>query len=69
MSMPNFKACRYCKPPKRQPGCHATCKEYLDEKAAWEEEKKKRDAEREREGFLTYIEQKREIRMNKGKRR
>jgi len=22
--------CRYCTPPKRQEGCHGTCKEYID---------------------------------------
>ena len=25
--------CRYCKPPKRTPTCHATCPEYIEQKA------------------------------------
>lgn len=25
--------CRYCTPPKRQEGCHGTCKEYIDYRA------------------------------------
>lgn len=36
--------CKDCVPPKRHSGCHATCKEYLDEKAQFEEDKKKAKA-------------------------
>ena len=32
--------CQGCVPPKRHVGCHATCKEYIEDKKAWEEEKK-----------------------------
>lgn len=28
--------CKYCKPPKRNQNCHATCKEYKDAKAEHE---------------------------------
>lgn len=33
--------CKDCVPPKRHGGCHATCKEYKDEKAQYEEDKRK----------------------------
>lgn len=28
-----IKCCHYCVAPKRHPGCHGTCPEYLEEKA------------------------------------
>ena len=28
----NCKCCKNCVPPKRQPGCHGHCEEYLSEK-------------------------------------
>jgi hypothetical protein len=33
----HFQACHKCVAPKRFPGCHDVCKEYADEKAAYEE--------------------------------
>lgn len=33
--------CKNCVPPKRHLNCHATCKEYIDAKAQFEENKKK----------------------------
>ena len=38
--------CKDCIPPKRKPGCHAACEEYLKEKAQFEEDKKKIKANR-----------------------
>lgn len=35
-----IKCCKGCVSPKRHPGCHATCKEYIKEKAEYEEKKK-----------------------------
>lgn len=35
-----IKCCKECVAPKRHPGCHGVCPEYLYEKALWEEEKK-----------------------------
>ena len=35
----SFNACRYCVAPKRHPGCHDTCMEYLMEKAVHETKK------------------------------
>lgn len=35
-----IKCCKDCVAPKRRPGCHGVCPEYLYEKALWEEEKK-----------------------------
>ena len=34
-----FECCMECKPPKRQPGCHGTCKEYKDARAAYDRAK------------------------------
>lgn len=39
--MAGIRCCKGCIPPKRYPGCHAVCKEYLAEKAKWEEDKEK----------------------------
>lgn len=39
-------SCRYCTAPKRQPGCHGTCPEYLKEKAEYNERKEQFDKER-----------------------
>lgn len=33
-----FECCKGCVAPKRHVGCHSTCKEYLDDKAAYDEE-------------------------------
>lgn len=35
-----IKCCKDCIAPKRHPGCHDVCPEYIHEKALWEEEKK-----------------------------
>lgn len=35
-----IKCCKDCVAPKRYPGCHGVCPEYIHEKALWEEEKK-----------------------------
>lgn len=37
--------CHWCVPPKRYPGCHGKCKNYLDWKAS---EQEKNDARRKR---------------------
>ena len=39
--MAGIKCCHGCVPPKRHIGCHATCKNYIDEKAQFEKDKKK----------------------------
>ena len=31
--------CKNCVPPKRHPGCHGTCEQYLKEKAEYERQK------------------------------
>jgi hypothetical protein len=36
-----IRCCKSCIAPKRHLGCHATCKEYLDEKAQFEKDKAK----------------------------
>lgn len=37
-----IKCCKDCVPPKRHPGCHSQCPDYLREKAEHEEWKKKK---------------------------
>lgn len=44
----SIKCCKDCVAPKRHPGCHATCKEYIDEKAQLEKDKEKAKAGMER---------------------
>ena len=34
-----IRCCRDCVPPKRHPGCHATCEKYAKEKAEFEKHK------------------------------
>lgn len=46
-----IQCCRYCVAPKRHPGCHDTCKEYLEEKAINDTEKAER-IKREKEERL-----------------
>ena len=38
--------CMGCVSPRRTPGCHDTCKDYIEEKAAFEEQKAAADARR-----------------------
>lgn len=37
--MARFDCCKNCKPPKRSAGCHSTCKEYLADKAEYDDER------------------------------
>lgn len=37
--MKKIECCRNCVPPKRHSGCHATCKEYKEERQEFDEEK------------------------------
>lgn len=37
--MSHIECCRPCVPPKRHPGCHDKCEEYIKEKKHLEEEK------------------------------
>lgn len=32
-----FRCCRMCVPPKRHPGCHAGCAEYIADKKVYNE--------------------------------
>lgn len=41
-----IKCCRYCVAPKRHPGCHGSCSEYLTEKAIYDELKAADDKRR-----------------------
>ena len=43
----SFKSCKYCEPPKRRPGCHAHCPEYLEESAEYRNKKSIADKERD----------------------
>lgn len=31
-----FSSCYRCEPPKRHPGCHATCPEYIEDRKAYD---------------------------------
>ena len=37
---PTIECCHYCVAPKRYPGCHGKCQEYLEEKAEYEKRKR-----------------------------
>lgn len=41
--MQGAECCRYCKPPKRTPGCHGQCPEYKKWRAEYDARKKERD--------------------------
>lgn len=47
-----FDCCKGCVAPKRHVGCHSTCKEYLDDKAAYEDEKNTVKAEKNNRSTL-----------------
>ena len=51
-----IKCCKDCVPPKRHPGCHSQCPDYLREKAEYEEWKKKERAARMSIGPLSNYE-------------
>ena len=36
-----FEECHHCVPPKRQPGCHDRCPDYIKAKAKYDEKRKK----------------------------
>lgn len=44
-----IKCCKDCVPPKRYPGCHSHCPEYIEEKAEYERlkaiDQRKRDVQ------------------------
>ena len=39
-----IQCCNGCVSPKRFPGCHGACEDYIREKAAWDERKAAADA-------------------------
>lgn len=47
-----IKCCRGCVAPKRHPGCHDHCPEYLAEKGDWEARKAEMDAKKRTEQEL-----------------
>lgn len=48
-----IRCCYECVPPKRHPGCHATCEEYLKQKAEHDAYKDRENAERRRQDDVT----------------
>lgn len=48
--------CKDCVPPKRHPGCHGTCDEYLNEKAERERLKDKAREERHKDNVVISVE-------------
>lgn len=50
-----FESCRKCVAPKRHAGCQAECPDYIADNAAWQEERLRIKAEREKEAeMLAY---------------
>ena len=49
-----IKCCEHCVPPKRYPGCGAKCPEYIEEKAADAEKKKKEYQRKKIDGGICY---------------
>ena len=47
-----IRCCYGCVPPKRYPGCHAVCEEYIGENEKHLEEKERRQKEQARMGEL-----------------
>ena len=43
----HFNACYYCKPPRRHPGCHATCPDYAEDKKNYDAIKANAEFERQ----------------------
>ena len=39
--------------PRRKVGCHATCKEYIEQKALIEDERKRRKLDREYDAYMS----------------
>lgn len=64
-----FFCCYKCIPPKRFPGCHARCKEYLKEKQIYEERKKEVDQKRNLENGLVEHEIKFRVKAHKKNRK
>lgn len=50
-----IKCCHGCVPPKRCPGCHGVCPEYLEEKRIHEEEREARRIYQEQQN-IAYLE-------------
>lgn len=63
--MGKISCCYKCEPPKRHPGCHATCEEYIRQKEEWEAIKEKYQAERLKEIDLTHYDVERHDRVKK----
>lgn len=49
----SIKCCKGCTPPKRYPGCHSHCPEYIAEKALHDKQKADVDRQRNIEAGLT----------------
>lgn len=47
-----IKCCQFCVAPKRYPGCHGSCQEYLKEKAEYDERKAQADKQRKVKGDI-----------------
>ena len=42
-----FECCHQCHPPKRYPGCHSDCPEYLKDKAEYDKRKAAEDEKKQ----------------------
>ena len=53
--MNTIECCKNCIAPKRHLGCHAECPEYIGEKAAYEEKRKKAFQKKEMESAVKGV--------------
>lgn len=67
MGSVNDNPCRYCTPPKRQEGCHGTCKEYIDYRVNVDAKAKKKRQENAADAVLAENSRKRKIRYHRRK--
>lgn len=63
-----IKCCRFCVAPKRYPGCHSTCPEYLKERAEYDERKAEADRIKAAQSAIYGARTAKVIKANKRKR-
>lgn len=67
--MSTIQCCRGCIAPKRHPGCHDHCPEYIKERAAYDKKKAEHDLQRNIDCGLTSQVLRRVNRAQKARRR
>lgn len=67
--MNQFKCCFYCVPPKRHPGCHAECAEYIKSRAEFDRMREIEKGERRKDDELRSYDVDRNERARKKKKK